>query len=173
MTKQIALVIAHKEYQPVEYGTTKKVIEQAGYPILTVSDVAGTATATDGSTTIVDTILDEVNVHELAGLFFIGGSGALEHLDHAQSYKLAQEANDMNLPVGAICISVRILAKADILANRKATGWDGDGELDAVFQEHGATRVDKPVVADQNIVTAIGPDQAQQFGQEIVQLIEK
>lgn len=171
--KKIALVIAHQEFQPIEYANTKKEIEKAGYHILTVSDAPGTAIAKDGTKVTIECTLDEVKIEDLAGIFLIGGSGALDHLDNSKTQALMQEANNANLPIGAICISVRILARADLLAQRKANGWDGDNALDEIFQAHGATRENKDVVVDENIITAVGPHAATEFGQKIVALMRE
>ncbi|PKN03357.1 hypothetical protein CVU75_02620 [Candidatus Dependentiae bacterium HGW-Dependentiae-1] len=188
--KKVALVIAHQGFQPIEYANTKKEIEQAGYHVLTVSDAPGIATAGDGTKANVDCTLDEVKIQNLAGFFLIGGADALEHLDHARTHELLQEANEANLPLGAICISVRILARAYILVDRNATGWDGDNQLDEVLrtyaarglpsselekelQARGAHRVHKDVVVDQNIVTANGPHAATEFGEKIVMLLRE
>ncbi len=171
--KKIALVIAHQEFQPVEYAHTKKEIEKAGYHVLTVSNAPGTAMATDGTKVAIDCTLDEVKLQDLAGIFLIGGSGALDDLDNNRTHTLMQEANNANILIGAICISVRILARADLLANRKANGWDGDSALDEIFQEHGVTRSNKDVVIDENIITAVGPQAATEFGQKIVALVHE
>lgn len=171
MVKKIGLVVAHKGYQPVEYGTTKQILEDNGFNVVTISDQAGAATATDGSTTGVDIVLPEVQLENLAGIFFIGGSDALEHLDNAYSYTLIQEANMSGMPFGAICLSVRILAYADALADKKATGWNGDNLLEGIFQEHGAIYTKQPVVVDKNCITADGPDAALAFGKTIVALV--
>ena len=171
--KKIALVIAHQEFQPVEYANTKKEIEKAGYHVLTVSDTPGTATANDGTKVTIDCTPDEVKIQDLAGIFLIGGSGALDHLDNSHTHTLMQGANNANLPIGAICISVRILARADLLAHRKANGWDGDNALDEIFQAHGVIRSNKDVVVDENIITAVGPQAATEFGQKIVALVHE
>ena len=44
-----------------------------------------------------------------------------------------QQAYKAGKIVGAICYSPRILAKAGILKDKKATGWNDDHELEATF----------------------------------------
>jgi len=171
--KKVALVIAHNNYQPTEYAETKKALEAAGIDVDTVSDEPGIATATDQSTTLADYTIAEANLDEIDGLVFIGGPDALQHLDHARSHELLEMAHKRGMPIGAICLSVRILAKSDILATKKATGWDGDNTLGAIFRQHNVTRVDQPVVVDESIITATGPDAASLFGSKIATLIHK
>ncbi|HLC07062.1 MAG TPA: DJ-1/PfpI family protein [Candidatus Babeliales bacterium] len=169
----IVLVIASNGFQQVEYSDTKKVIEDAGFTVTTASDKAGTATAKNGSTVAVDITLDKVIPSNYAGIFFIGGPGALEHLDNTTSYKIAQETFFQNKPIGAICIATRILAKAGVLHDKYATGWNEDGELDQIFAENNVIYVpeEKVVVVD-NVITATDPSVAQDFGKHIVEMLQ-
>jgi len=74
--------------------------------------------------------------------------------------------------VGAICISTRILAKAGILKGKQATGWNGDGELAHVYQEHDVRYVNQSVAVDENIITATDPDAAQEFGEQVLAVLQ-
>ena len=169
---KVALVIASKGYQQVEYGIPKKMLEEMGFTVITVSDKAEVATAKDGSTTKVNLLLNDVNLKDLIGIFFIGGPGALEHLDNQTSYTLIQQAAEINLPFGAICISTRILAKAGVLKGKQATGWNEDGLLNQIYKEHGVLYIPNNVVSDDNIVTATGPQAAQEFAEEIITVLQ-
>jgi protease I len=168
---KVALIIASVGYQQVEYSVPKHIIEAAGIGVETVSDKPGIATAKDTSTTTVDVTLNELDVTQYKAILFIGGPGALEHLDNEASYKIIQDAIKLRKIVGAICVSTRILAKADALDGKKATGWDGDDQLEKIYVEHGATLLAKNVVIDGNIITADGPDAEQEFGQAILQVL--
>lgn len=171
--RAVLLVIAFEGYEGVEYADTKKVIEQAGFTTVTASDDIGTATAKDGSTTHVDIPLDKININDYAGIFFIGGPQALEHLDNSISYKIIQSTYHQNKPIGAICISTRILAKAGILRDKYATGWNEDGQLTAIYKEHDVQYLpEEKVVVDANVITATDPSAAEQFGKQIVQLLQ-
>lgn len=170
--KTIALVIAHKGYQSIEYGVTKDSLIQEGFKILTVSDQPGIATAHDSWTTKVDISISKINLDELDALYLIGGPGALECLDNQETYELLQEVHSIGIPYGSICISSRILAKAGVLGGKRATGWDGDNELDKIFQQHAVIYVHKHVVVDGQIVTATGPEAAEEFAQTIIKIME-
>ena len=170
--KKVLLVVAHEGYQHIEYGQPKKILEDAGYEIVTASNRHGAATSIDGSTTDVQLTVEEVNVGDYGGIFFIGGGGAMEHLDNEKSYSLARKAAQAHIPLGAICVSSRILAKSGVLKGKQATGWDGDGELADVFQQHGVQYIHEDVVVDDAIITAVGPSEAQTFGEEILALLQ-
>lgn len=170
--KSILLVVAYEGFQQVEYNEPKKILQANGFKVVTASTKPGAAVAKDGSTTPVDILLNQVNPTDYAGIYFIGGPGALEHLDNDISYHILKQAQKHHVPFGAICISPRILAKAGVLTGKKATGWNDDHELEAIFKNHNVTYQKQGVVVDGNIITATGPKTAQEFGNAIVKLLK-
>jgi protease I len=172
MAKKVLFVVAHEGYQQIEYGEPKKLLETAGIKVITASNAPGFAIAKDGSTTAVDVLIKNVNVADYDGIFFIGGPGALEHLDNQDSYILIKAIAGTKKPLGAICISTRILAKAGVLTQRKATGWDGDHKLAELFKEYDVEYVKQGVVIDGHIITAVGPHAALEFGKAIINLLK-
>lgn len=174
--KIVLLIIASDGYQPIEYGHTRKALEDAGIQVVVTSDKAGIAHASHAipkqyATVKVDVVLADVDVKKYDGIFIIGGPGALDHLDNKVTYKIMQNAAKSGKLFGAICISPRILADAGVLRGKKATGWNDDNKLDNVFKKAGVTYVKNPVVIDDNIVTADGPSSAALFGDSIVKLL--
>ena len=169
----VSLIIASQGFQQIEYHDTKKVIAAAGFPVVTASNKSGSAIAKDGSKVPVEITLDNVEPHNYAGIFFIGGPGALEHLDNGTSYKIAQDTFYQNKPIGAICISTRILAKSGILHDKYATGWNDDGELDKIFADNNVLYLpEEKVVVDGNVITATDPSVANDFGKHIVEMLQ-
>ena len=169
MSKTVAFIIAHDGYQSIEYRTPKKMIESVGIRVITVSDKIGTATAHDGSTTEVEVKLDQLKVENYDAIIFVGGPGALEHLDNSISHTIIQKAIEKNIILGAICISTRILAKADALIGKRATGWNGDDELPHIYTLNHVNYIHMDTVVDGNIITAVGPSAAQEFAQRIIE----
>lgn len=172
ITKKVLLVIASQGYQPVEYAVPKNLLEQAGFTVDTASDAVGIATAKDNTTTTSDILIRDAQLNDYDGLFFIGGPGALDHLDNDTSYDLISKFAKAKKPIGAICISTRIFAHAGVLKNKQATGWDGDNELAGIYKEYGAHYVPKDVVVDGKIVTATGPNAAREFAEYIITLLQ-
>lgn len=170
--KTVLLIIASQGFQQVEYGVTKNTLQDAGFTVVTASDNSGVAVAKDGSTTDIDYTLDKIIANNYAGIFFIGGPGALEHLDNNASYKIIQDAVHHHIPLGAICVATRMLAKAGIMDGKYATGWNEDGELNKLYADcHAIFLPEEKVVVDSNIITATDPSAAQQFGEHIVELL--
>lgn len=171
--KNVVLVVAFDGFQQMEYAHTKAKIEAAGFTVITASTKKGAAVAKDGSTAAVDILIQDIDPQKYAGIFFIGGPGALDDLDNDQSYQLIQKSAALHKPLGAICISTRILAHAGILEGKKATGWNGDNQLPAIYKEHNVIYTQEPVTVDGTIITAVGPDQAHDFGKAIVTLLKQ
>ena len=169
----VLLVIASEGFQHIEYGVTKNILQNAGFTVITASDKPGIAVAKNGSTTDIDITLDHVIASHYEGIFFIGGPGTLDHLDNNKSYKIIREALQQYKPLGAICIATRILAKAGALRDRYATGWNEDGLLNDLYKENNAIYLpEEKVVVSANVITATDPSAAQQFGEQIVQLLQ-
>ena len=172
MKKKVLLVVAQEGYQQVEYNEPKKILEDAGINVVTASTMSGAAIAKDGSSTKVDVLLSNVDVSSYDGIFFIGGPGALENLDNEASYRVIKDAAKLAKPLGAICVSPRILVKTGILTNKRATGWNDDHELDSIFRAYNVDYVPDDVVVDGNIITAVGPQAAKAFGKAILDLVK-
>ena len=168
---KVLLVVAHDGFQPIEYGEPKKILIDAGFTVVTASNKAGPAKDKDGKEIPVDLTLEQVKIKDYDGIFFIGGPGALEHLDNEESYRILKEASRKHLPLGAICVSTRILAKAGALTRKKATGWNGDNELQNIYATYDVFYLNEPVVVEENVITATNPNAAKLFGQEIVALL--
>lgn len=171
--KKVVFVIAHEGFQSVEYSVPKTLLEQSGIIVETASNKTMPATANDGSTIEVDMKISDVDINHVDGVIFIGGPGTMDHLDNQESYNLIKQANDLGKLVGAICLAPRILVNAGILENKRATGWNGDNELGPFFKEHNVNYKNEDVVVDGNIVTAVGPNAAREFGEQIISLLEE
>ncbi|MFO8192519.1 MAG: DJ-1/PfpI family protein, partial [Bacillota bacterium] len=66
--------------------------------------------------------------------------------------------NEAGKPVAAICVAALPLAKAGVLKNRNATTYDlSGGHRRKQLAAMGAMVKDQRIVADDNIITSIGP----------------
>ena len=172
-TKKAVFIIAFRDFRDEEYFVPKNVLEQAGIEVSTASDNLGVAIGSLGGEANVDILINNLTTDNFDAILFIGGSGALKHLDNQKSYKASQEAIKKNKVLGAICISPVILAKAGILQNKKATVWSSplDKSTVRILENNGAIYEDKNVVVDGKIITANGPEAIQEFGKKIVELL--
>ena len=170
--KKVLLIIAQKGFQAKEYFDTRTELEAEGIAVVTAAPLCALAFSHMNEKVMPDIALSEARLSDYDGVFAIGGQGALESLDNVATARIFKEAQKLeNYPYGAICISPRILAKAGVLTGKRATGWDDDYELGAIFEKYGVTREDKPVVVDGVVITANGPLAAHEFGKKIVKIV--
>jgi len=173
MNENVVIVIANEGYQPIEYSIPKKILANAGYNVTTASDLPALAVASDNSTTKVDIVINDIIVDHYAAIVFVGGPGAMDHLDNEDVYALLKKADKKKLIIGAICVSTRILAHAGILKGKKATGWDKDGELADIYKKTGVVYEFQGVVADGRYITATDPSVAEAFANQLVSVLEE
>jgi protease I len=170
---KVLLIIAQSGFQDVEYNTTRKVLEDNGVYVEVASITTETATGKYGMTLQPDLAVKDVNLSRFNMIALIGGPGAPELAEYSEVMELLEQANNQEMYIGAICIAPTILAKAGILEKKKATVWSSmlNKESIRILEENGATYVDEPVVKDGRIITANGPDAAEEFGKGIVEMI--
>lgn len=157
----------------MEYFEPKKILENAGVEVITGSDKKGKVIASRTQEIAQsDIILEEIKPSDYDGIFLVGGQGAVEYLDNEKTYKIFREIAKSNKLWGAICISPRILAHAGVLVGKKATGWDGDEELEKIFKNAGAEYIREEVVVDDKLITATGPNVASAWGEAILEKIK-
>lgn len=168
--KKILFIIAKDGFRDEEYFVTKEVLKN-NFEIITASDGNKNEIALGslGGEEKIDLNLKEVNINEFDAIIFVGGPGALKHLDNEISYKIIKEASEKNKILAAICISPVILAKAGVLKGKKATVWSSNIDKSAIkiLKEYGAEYIDEDVIEDGNIITANGPLAAEKFGRKI------
>jgi len=187
MLLKVLLIVASQGYQPIEYGHTRQMLEEAKIKVEVASNFKHDAVANPNQpkpcscnkaahqyqVVPVDFELSEVDVVKYDGIFIIGGPGALGFLDTKITHEIIQKMAKSGKAFGAICISPRILAAAGVLDGKRATGWDEDNKLTGIFKQHKVTYVKEPVVTDGSLVTANGPAAAIEFGKAIVALLQK
>ncbi|MEF3279380.1 MAG: DJ-1/PfpI family protein [Elusimicrobiota bacterium] len=165
-----ALFIAFKGFRDEEYIEPKKILEENGIKVETISTQKGKATGKIKITAEVDKTINEVNLNDYEILALVGGPGALKELDNDKIRRMFSDFYYSGKPIAAICISPVILAHAGLLKNKKATVWiDGKDEL----IKNGAQYTGNSVEIDSNIITANGPAAAKEYGKAIVKLIKK
>jgi len=168
--KKVAIIIAFKDFRDEEYFIPRHALEGAGAEIKVVSDELGMASGVDGGEIEVEIKLSDLNVSDFDAVVFVGGPGALEHLDNEDSYRIVKDVIAQDKVLAAICISSTILAKAGVLQDKKATVWTSplDKNPKKVLERGGAEYQDKDVVVDDKIITANGPRAAKEFGEAIL-----
>lgn len=173
--KKIAIIIAYKDFRDEEYFQTKEILEKNGFKTKTFSNEKGIAIGRFGGEAKIEETINNLDINEFDAIVFVGGSGAIQFLDNEISYDLINKANNSNKLIAAICIAPVILAKARILDNKNATVWSSSMDKSAIktLKECNAVFNDKPVVTDNNVITANGPEAINEFSKEIIDKLSK
>lgn len=172
--KKVAIIIASKNFRDEEYFVTKEVLEKKGIQVKTVCDKAK-AIGKFGGEAEADILINDLNTDEFDAIVFAGGSGAVELIDNEISYLAIRKAMIMKKIIAAICIAPTILAKAGILAGKKATVWSNDMDKSAIktIQLNDGIYQRSSIVIDENIITAENAEYAQEFGETIANELTK
>jgi len=174
-SKKIAMIVAFRDFRDAEYFIPREVLEEAGAEIETVSTKLGTAIGADGGDVEIDLLLPDLKPADFDAVVFIGGPSCLQHLDNEHSYRIARETVNQNKVLGSICISPMILAKAGVLAGKRATVWSSPMNKEPIraLERDQAIYTDKPVVTDGKLVTANGPGAAHEFGEKLIESLTR
>lgn len=168
---KVVFIIANVGFQDTEYEAPKKILEEAGFEVVTAAKNEGVATGKFGSKVKVDLCLGNVLVPEYDAVVFIGGPGAVKYQEDVEAHLIARDAVEQKKVIGAICITPTILAHAGILEGVRATVWNNDNKQGEKIEKMGAIYISEPVVVDNNFVTANGPDAAKNFGEKLVEVL--
>ncbi|MEK7825878.1 MAG: DJ-1/PfpI family protein [Nitrospirota bacterium] len=166
--KKVAMVIAPERFRDEEYAIPKEILEEEGVVVTTVSSKKDVAIGKLGLKVKPDLTLNDLKVKDYDALIFVGGGGAEEYWNSQKAHSLAIEAVQRKKVLGAICIAPVILANAGLLYGKKATVYES--EIDKI-KGKGAVYNGLPVERDGNIITANGPEAADQFGKAIVEAL--
>lgn len=168
--KKVLMVIAPKDFRDEELFKTREVIEAAGHQVVLASTSAKQSTGMLGGKAKPDIVIDRVDASQYDAVVFVGGSGTAVLLKHPAALSLARSAYAAGKLVAAICMAPGILANADLLKGKKATGWKGGHDL---LKAKGAKVTKKRVEQDGRIITGNGPAAARAFGEAIVRFLAK
>lgn len=163
----VLFLVAQDGFQTKEYHDPKRVLAAAGHRVTTASNEAEDAISNMGERIPVEVALRDARGDSYDAVVVVGGPGAPKYLDNPETVRIVREAEAAGKLHGAICIAPRILAKGGLLEGKRATGWDGDGELAGIFAAHDVAYEHAPVVVDGKTITADGPMSAERFGEAI------
>ena len=162
------LVVAPERFRDEELSEPRAALERAGHTVVIASTKTGTASGMLGAKERVGTSIADLRAEDLDLLAVIGGAGSPDHLwDHEPLKRLVVAVHAAGKPVGAICLSPPVLARAGILSGKRATTYPAERAI-VELKRGGAEYVRQPVVADGMVVTASGPEAAAAFGLALI-----
>lgn len=165
---KVLMVIANNGFQDYEFWIPFDMLNEAWVKVVIAAGKKWECVGVFGSKTIADKELDKVNWLEYDMVLFIGGGWAYSQYFHDKEYlRIAKEAKK----IWAICITPMILSESGLFNGKNVTWWDQNGVQKKFIQDNWGFWVDKDVVVSGNIVTATGPDAAEEFARKCLELI--
>jgi len=168
--KRALIIIAKEGFQDLEYQKTRAGLESAGHEITVASTERGECRGKFGGVEVSKIALNDVDATQFDVIAFIGGPGAAALADNEDAKRIARDAVRFKKKLGAICIAPTILARAGVLKGKRASVWDSGGAQAALLALEGASYTGDFVTVDGDIVTANGPDAAEEFGRALAAL---
>ena len=168
--KKAVMIIAQSNFRDEELLKPKEVLEKNGVIVTVASSSLKESTGMLGAKVKPNILFTNINVADYDAVIFVGGSGASEYWDNPTAHKIANDANNAQKIVGAICIAPATLAKAGLLTNKKATTYSSTVND---IKSAGAKYTGADVERDGNIITASGPAAAEKFGETIVKALSE
>ena len=152
-------------FEEIEAFTIVDVLRRAGIEAVITGIPGNMITSAHGIRMIADERFVDINPEKFDGIVLPGGYPGYENLSKSNDLlKVIRDFNGKGKLVAAICGSPYVLAKAGILADKKATIYPGmEKFLDR-------PRPDK-VVVDGNIITSQGPGTAIDFALAVVEYL--
>lgn len=171
MIKKILMLVASTKFRDCEFIVPKAFFEQSG-AIVHVASTTLIATGRFGFSVNADILIENVDANTYDGIFFVGGGGSAEYLDHLVAKEVFLQFLQLNKPIAAICAAPRNFLKWGILKNKRCTGFDADGVFTSMAEEHGAIGLpEENVVVDGLILTANGPEASEACSIEYIKLL--
>ncbi|MCA6073191.1 MAG: DJ-1/PfpI family protein [Endomicrobium sp.] len=166
--KRVVFITASEVFRDEEYYKPKQALENAGVEVITASTKIGELVGKFGFKATSALLIENVSSNDFDAIVFIGGGGASVFFDNESALSLANDFFKQGKPTAAICIASVTLANAGVLKGKKATVFVDGKE---VLLKAGALYTGKPLEIDGNIITANGPEIAEDFGKAILKAL--
>jgi len=170
---RILMVLPPVGYNDVEYNVSRTYFEDQDFDVELASSGVTAASGMMGGKADIDFNVSEADVSDYDAVVFIGGTGIDDEAlyDDPDYIELAQNANDQEKVIGAICLAPKILANATILDGKNATVSPISEAKDYIRSKGAIYSQDKTVLQDGNIITASGPSASRSFAEAIATAI--
>ena len=168
--KRVA-ILAENLYQEMELWVPYYRLREEGAEVRVVGAGGAKSYASKhGYPVSVDVQAEQASAVEFDAVVIPGGYAPDIMRRHPAMVKLVREAHQQGKVVAAICHAGWMLASADVLRGKRATGFHSIKD-DMVHA--GASWVDAEVVVDGTLITSRKPDDLPAFCREIVQALSK
>jgi protease I len=165
----VLMVIAPEGFRDEEYFLVREELEKAGNKVSVASENDVATSSVDKKEVVADVLIEEADVADYDAIVFSGGPGANVYFENEKVLEMCYQTVEQGKILAAICVAPGILARAGVLAGKKATSFESEiPSLD----EAGAITSDSHVVVDGQIITADGPEVSREFGKKIDEVLK-
>ena len=171
MSKKALLIIPPERFNEDELFKPKEVLENAGVKVTVASTKTGEIIGDYKGKAVSEKVFSDVAATNYDVIVVIGGSGTNDYLWGNQKLLdyLKQAYKDKVLVTG-ICAGSATLSQTGLLSGREATCYPVDVQKE-VLKANNVTYVKQHVVVHNDIITADGPDGAEEFGKSLVKAL--
>ncbi len=164
-------VIIDEDFEDSEYTKPVKALKDAGHEIIHVGLKKGKRLEgkKEGTKVTVDISVMDASANDFDALFIPGGYSPDHVRVDKKAVEFTKEFMDKDKPVFSICHGVQLLITAQVLKNRKVTGWKS---LEQDIKNSGAIYQDKELVEDGNLISSRQPDDLPVFSKAIVKALK-
>ncbi|MDH4358612.1 MAG: DJ-1/PfpI family protein [Candidatus Berkelbacteria bacterium] len=166
---KIVMVIAPENFRDEEYFKPKEILESNGHEVITASKEINQIRGVGGGTAKATVKVMDLSPYDYEAIVFIGGQGMQEFTNDSDLKAAAKKFYDAKKLTAAICIAPAILANAGILSGKKVTSTPSAIE---VLKKAGSNHTGSLVEVDGQIITASGPDAAEELGNKIAEILK-
>lgn len=164
----VLMIVAPERFRDEEFFVPKQALTEAGMQVVVASTRPGQARGVLGGETGIDLLISEARPADCDAVVVVGGSGSPTHLwGHDPLLQLVRAIHARGKLVAGICFSGAVLARAGVLAGKRATVFPSPRAV-VELRNGGAEYLTELVVADGTVVTASGPEAALAFGRALV-----
>jgi protease I len=166
--KKILFILPPCNFRDEEYQKPRAIFANAGARVIVASSALAPAEGMFGARVTPDASIKEVKAEDFDAILLVGGVGSNKFWHNATVHNLAREAGRAGKVVSAICLAPVTLANAGLLEGKRATAYPS---AESFLKWKGAIYTGNSVEVDGNIVTANGPEAAEEIARAVVRLM--
>jgi protease I len=165
---KILFILPPYDFCDEEYQKPKDLFADWGARIVLASSSLANAKGMSGASAKPNIFIKEAQARDFEALLLVGGIGSQKFWHDQTVHNLMIRANRLDKIVSASGYAVMILANAGLLQGKRATGFP---VIENFLKWQGAIYTGHPVEIVGNIVTASGPEAAEEFAEAIAELL--
>jgi protease I len=166
--RRILFILPPRRFRDEEYEKPRALFDAWGAHVTVASTSRAPAKGMLGAVVTPDASLEDVKAADFDAIVLVGGVGSNAFWHNEVVHRLVHESHQAGQVVSAICLAPVTLANAGILKGKRATAYPS---AESYLQWKGATYTGTSVEVAGNIVTAKGPEAAEEFARTVASLL--